>query len=251
MGKNHQRMAAFAVSLASLGLVSCMGISPSAFYEQQEVQRYQVIDHALQANVMIFYGKQGGSGVLYSKNGKQYVLTAAHNLLDPVDEECLIANSITHGTQKAIVIGVNQVNNIEFSASGKCVFIDTMVDFAILELEGTNHEIKNSEFHYGDTRIGDRVFTVGNSALDINTVATGIVQHGKRISMHGDGQVEYIQTDCAGGVGLSGGGLYREIDGKCIGIVVMKNDRSQSLYAVPIKKIREVIGNSERKDVCP
>ena len=238
MGKNHQRMAAFAVSLASLGLVSCMGISPSAFYEQQEVQRYQVIDHALQANVMIFYGKQ-------------YVLTAAHNLLDPVDEECLIANSITHGTQKAIVIGVNQVNNIEFSASGKCVFIDTMVDFAILELEGTNHEIKKSEFHYGDTRIGDRVFTVGNSALDINTVATGIVQHGKRISMHGDGQVEYIQTDCAGGVGLSGGGLYREIDGKCIGIVVMKNERSQSLYAVPIKKIREVIGNSERKDVCP
>lgn len=261
MGKNHLGMVAAATIVAALGLASCTGVSPSSFYEQQETEKYKVIDHIIGCNVVVMYPDGVGSGVVYRKNGKHYVLTASHIIADTPEiitqdpkgddlSEPLVNQ--TFGTKPILICSKDNEDSLQFASVGKVAYVDPHNDFAILELEREPpNEIQSSEFYTGKVRVGERVFTVGNTTLDANNVSSGIIQHANRDPLADPSDRKFIQTDCAGGPGLSGGGLYRAIDGKCIGIIIIKNSTGQCLYAMPITKIREVLSNSSRKDLTP
>lgn len=244
MGKNHLKVVAAATIVAALGLASCTGVSPSSLDET----RYAVIDHLIACNVAVMYPTGVGSGVVYRKNGKHYVITASHVIVDEtVQGECP-----TFGTKPILICSMKQDGNeICFASPGKLVFVDPENDFAILEFqtEPTN-EVQVCQFYFGNLRIGDRVYAVGNSSLDINSISTGIVQHSNRNSVLDKTDRKFIQTNCSGGPGLSGGGLYLE-NGMCIGIVILKNESSQSMYAMPITKIREIVSQTANKDIAP
>jgi len=261
MGKNNLKMVAQAIILAALGLTSCTGVSPSSFYAQQEQQRYKVIDHIVSCNVTVMYPTGVGSGVVYRKNGKCYVLTASHIIADP--PETILQDNNGHdfaeplinqtfGTKSILICKNTDEGDICFAIKGKLAYVDPYNDFAILEFEREPaHEPEISEFYLDRLKVGERIFVVGNSTLDIDSIATGIIQHPNRDPIADQTSRRFIQTDCAGGPGCSGGGLYREVDGKCIGIVLLKNESGLCLYAMPITKIKEILLNSCRKDLAP
>ncbi len=244
MGKNHLKVVAAATIVAALGLASCTGVSPSSF----DAPQYEIIDHLIACNVAVMYPSGAGSGVVYAKNGKHYILTASHVV---VDEE--VPNACpTFGTKPILICSMQKDGNeICYASPAKLIFVDPENDIAILEFEKEpTNEVQVSQFYFGNIRIGDRVYAVGNSSLDINSVSTGIVQHTNRSPIADKGKRKFIQTNCSGGPGLSGGGLYLE-NGACIGIVILKNESSQSLYVMPITKIREIVSQSCNKDISP
>ena len=189
------------------------------------------------------------------------MLTASHVVADPPEiitsdpkgddlPEPLVNQ--TFGTKPILVCAKDNEDAVRFASVGKVAYVDPYNDFAILELEREpSNEIQSSEFYTGKVRVGERVFTVGNTTLDANGLSSGIIQHTNRDPLADPSERKFIQTDCAGGPGLSGGGLFRAIDGKCIGIIIIKNEMGQCLYAMPITKIREVLSNSSRKDLTP
>lgn len=244
MGKKHFKMVATATILAALGLASCTGVSPSSL----DAPRYEVIDHLIACNVAVMYPTGMGSGIVYEKNNKHYVLTASHVIVDEAEKDVCP----TFGTKPILVCVMKQnENEVCFASPAKLVFVDPENDFAILEFEKEpTNEVQVSIFHFGTIHVGDRVYAVGNSSLDINSVSTGIIQHTNRSPLADKGKRKFIQTNCSGGPGLSGGGLYLE-NGSCIGVVILKNESSQTLYVMPITKIREVVSQSCVKDIAP
>ena len=50
---------------------------------------------------------------------------------------------------------------------------------------------------------------------------------------------------------MSGGGIFLQSTGECIGIISMKNSSNNSLYAVPMCTIRDAILNSKNKELAP
>lgn len=264
MGRGQLAATALAVAFSAVGLNACKGVSPSSFFEQMERHRNSVIRQVLSCNVAISYDQSLGSGVMYRKDGKLYAITAAHVVADETTVltvegkdgiPTISINAQTHGTKDILVFAVEEnTMNVCYACKGNMVLVIPEFDVAVLELQEVPEMMKMmgvAEFDFSIPNIGERVYAVGNSNFEVGTLSSGIVQHGNRRAIGSGSNRTYIQTDCSGGPGMSGGGLFLQSTGECIGIVSMKNDNNDSLYAVPMSEIKNSISKSNRKDLCP
>ena len=170
-----------------------------------------------------------GSGVLYKKNGKCYVMTAAH----------VVRDETSYGCGKIIVAFTSIESDTPTHAwMGSLVEHNAPLDVAIIELKGANpKDVADTVFAKETPRVGRDVYAVGNPAGSINTVTEGIVCHNHRkIDWC---EQRHIEVTCNGAPGLSGGGVFTMDKGECIGLVVRLNMSSRILIVVPIKEIMD------------
>lgn len=268
MGKINLAATVLAVAFSVVGLNACKGISPSSFYEQLESRRRETIQQVVSCNVAISYNEGLGSGVVYRKNGELYAMTASHVIADEkqsinimtadVAGPCIVIDSQTYGTKEILVFAViENTTKVCYACKAEMMIVIPEVDVAILKLKDVpeyTDKMGNSTFDFSIPSIGERVYAVGNSCYEVGTLSTGIVQHGNRKTINksnNNEEMTFIQSDCSGGPGLSGGGLFLQNTGSCIGIISMKNGLNNSIYAVPMHSIRDAILKSAKKELCP
>ncbi len=107
-------------------------------------------------------------------------------------------------------------------------------DLALIRLDRVPFGSKTLKFeNFGNVRIGERVFVVGNSLGYGTCITSGIVSDKERMV---DGHA-LLMTDCAVNGGNSGGPIFNE-KGKVIGAIVSGIDRAEGMnFAIPSKTV--------------
>jgi S1-C subfamily serine protease len=241
----------------------------------------QVVEGIVGANAVVHYdGNPLGSGIAYRKNGKLYVLTAAHVIEDeeqiknrlwfcqknfveiddtPSLELCpedKPSQDKTWGTKEIqVTLFSGQFESPITQEKCKMVFNDPEYDLSILEVEETKPLtplVKGCLFDYKVPRMGVPVYMMGNPMGDYMTITRGIIgnNHRSRESLS-DHVPFFYQTDADGAPGSSGGGLYRADTGACVGVVVMLNCRNMQIYSVPTKFLMETLFRHNQLDLLP
>jgi len=216
--------------------------TPEVFYGGETSVAERLLSHS----VMIAYTTQSGqtaigSGVLYKKNGKVYVMTAAH----------VVADGETYGCGSIVVMFTPADSDKPcYMWIGKLVAHNGKLDAAIIELQGADPAAVNgAKFQNRMPRIGTGVYAVGNPTGDINTVTEGIVCNNKRTvdwcEQH------HFQVSCHGGQGLSGGGVFASDTGECLGLVVRLNMHSRILMVVPMSAVIDWMQSNNLSDIAP
>lgn len=245
----------------------------------------QVVQGVVGANAVIHYdGTPLGSGVAYRKNGKLYVLTAAHVIedentikehkpwfaprsyveidfiLNAQDSLCPIEPpkpaDKTWGTKQiAVTLFDGELESPITTEKCKMVFVDPEYDLAILEVENTKPltpMVKGCTFNYDTPKLGTPVYLMGNPAMDYMSITRGIIGNNNRSrSSLSDHLPFFYQTDADGAPGSSGGGMYRADTGECIGVVVLLNCRNMQVYCVPTLFLRETLLRHDHSELLP
>lgn len=205
-----------------------------------------VVEKILSNAVTVIYSSQEhemgmGSGILYSKNGKWYVMTAAH----------VVADEKTYGCGKILVMFTPYDSDMStHSWIGKLAACNEKMDAAIIELDGTGEkEMAGATFMRDTPKVGQGVYAVGNPAGDINTVTEGIVCHNRRRVDWCE--TRHLQITCNGAHGSSGGGVYSADTGECLGIVVRLNSESRILMILPTNRVIEWMHSNNLSDIAP
>lgn len=188
---------------------------------------------------MIIYGDNVGSGILFKDRDAPMILTAAHiikkeSIADNLPLE--LKSSLSPAIQ---VVGWNlDEDNILWSCKADIVCINQEIDFAILKLHSVHPAMEFANISAVPALYGEKIYMIGSPALDASTLSSGIICHPHRDPSENPCDIRYIQTDAQGYFGSSGGGIFRETDGSCIGMVVMMNPAYGSMYALPISVIQ-------------
>lgn len=161
-----------------------------------------------------------GSGVIYSKRGKDYFIITNNHVIEGVDK---------------IQVTIDQK---KFYA-GKLVGTDPKVDIAVIKIETTDN-LQVAKFGDSDKlRVGDFVIAIGNPFGLYGTMTFGIISALGRTDIASDrlNLTNFIQTDAAINPGNSGGPLLN-IEGEVIGINTMIYSQSGGNigigFAVPV-----------------
>lgn len=241
----------------------------------------QVVEKVVGSNAVVHYGGVPlGSGVAYRKNGKLYVLTAAHVIEDEIE----IKNRLWFSSKNFVEIddlsgfstlnktnkecektwGTKEIKVTLFNGrlespitteNCKLVFNDPEYDLAILEVgnqKPLTPLVTGCVFDYTTPRIGVPVYIVGNPSGDYMTITQGIIgnNHRSRSSLS-EHVPYYYQTDADAAPGSSGGGLYRANTGVCIGIVVLLNCQNSQVYSIPAEFLKETLLRHNRLELLP
>lgn len=234
--------------LIAVCLFSCSSVPHSVIEHKSEI-----ITNIVQSTVMVSYTDKIGSGVLFQSNDKSYMLTAAHVLEDSPPMPLLLEQKIapripTYGTGKIVVIGHKcNTETVEYVSGAKLVFVEPILDVAILELDCVDPSMSFTKFGNKLPDQGDDIYMCGSPLFENKTLSKGIVCHNRRRFF--DPTVEetplrFIHVDADGGPGSSGGGLFRCEDGACIGVVVRGNRATGMMYCVFVGDIITSINSS-------
>ena len=247
------------VIAAVLGTGLVLGGSVGTIYNYRQslvaTDNTSIEDSILSNTGLIVYnGREMGSGVAYRKDGKLYVITAAHVVDDEVmtlakllgkEEESKEPHTWGKGSVSVVFFNPD-TSERKVQSGGTVIFVDEVSDFAIIEVGSSNDyinscldTIKGCNFTYTVPHVGSKVFASGFPAGDEFTLTAGIVSHSKRVLEGLVPGAEYIATDTPITHGSSGGGLYLQKSGSCIGIVVMGNIRNLQGYCVPMWVIKK------------
>jgi len=193
-----------------------------------------VVERIVSSSVTIIYNSKEhemsmGSGVLYKKGDKWYVMTAAHVVAD-TDEN-------SYGCGQIIVMFTPMESDSATHAwVGALIAHNSKLDSAIIQIDVADSSgMGAASFAKNAPKVGRDVYSVGNPAGDINTVTEGIICHNHRVVDWCD--TRHLQITCNGTHGSSGGGVFTADTGECIGIVVRLNPQSDILMVVPTKEI--------------
>ena len=175
-----------------------------------------------------------GTGFVYKKNNKGYVITNYH--------------VIENGTKIIITNASGQKDEAKLLGS------DEYTDIAVLAID---KKMVNEIIPIGSTEkaeLGDTVFTIGSplGTEYMGTVTKGILSGKNRkltVSQgNGDYVMEVLQTDAAINPGNSGGPLLN-INGEVIGVNSLKLVQNQVEgmgFAIPIEMVMSVVGKLEK-----
>ncbi|OSX89920.1 hypothetical protein BTJ45_04302 [Bacillus mycoides] len=146
-----------------------------------------------------------GSRVIYKKNGNKAFIVTNNHVID--------------GANKVEV----KLNNGK-KVPAKVVGTDSLLDLAVLEIDGTDVKRVATLGDSDKNRTGETVIAIGNPLGLEGSVTKGIISSKEReipVSTLGNQQVDWqaqvIQTDAAINPGNSGGALFNE-QGEVIGI---------------------------------
>ena len=265
-------------SVLTAGQVSCQNSKSNCDcngYNQQ------VVEGIVGANAVVHYdGMPLGSGIAYRKNGKLYVLTAAHVIEDETEtksrwlfcpknfveiddtppvclpDEPAPSAEKTWGTKPIQVTLFNgSLESPITTETCKLVFNDPEYDLAILEVANEKPLtplVRGCLFDYTTPRMGVPVYMMGNPSGDYMSITRGIIGNNHRSRSSLSEHLPYFyQTDADGAPGSSGGGLYRADSGACIGVVVMLNCQNWQVYSVPVSFLKETLLRHNQGDLLP
>jgi S1-C subfamily serine protease len=240
--KKYRRwtMRFFLCAMMIMFMLGCNQLKPTH-------SRDEIITHIIKSVPMVVNGSATGSCILFKRGDEAMALTAAHVVAKHEDKQ--VGPYLPIETETPLipiqVIGWNSSNDsILWVCSAEIVCEDTKMDFAILRLLSTSPEMEFASFSGKTASFGERVFMVGSPMLDASTLSEGIVCHPHRNPALGNTSgLRYIHTDAIGCFGSSGGGLFREQDGLCIGVVVLRDPSYGAMYALPIVEILPFISD--------
>jgi S1-C subfamily serine protease len=215
-----------------------------------------IVDKLQAISVTIKSGGSSGSGVLFTREDgeecRTYVWTAAHvcdNLRDTREV-------IIKGDKKMVVEFGDAAIVSEFHQDGRRIGemkLDARVvrysdsengeDLCLLEVRKRNFvPLETSvEFYDGELpKIGTKLLHVGSllGQTGANSLTSGLVsQNGRVLDLGANGKV-FTQSTCTAFPGSSGGGVFLEADGRCVGLLVRGSGESFNFY-VPHTRIRQ------------
>ncbi len=198
-----------------------------------------------QSAVTIHAGGSQGSGVIKTRDGVSYVLTAAH-VIDGLKKTREVVDGKTGVTRKVIEFsdpkvvqeqleGGRSVGRVEMDAEVlRYSDAETGHDLALLRVRKKNFTTASVQF------AGPELVPVGTDLLHVgsllgqvgsNSVTSGVMsQHGRVLFNR-----EFDQTTCIAFPGSSGGGIYHR-DGKYVAMVVRGAGEGFNL-CVPMRRI--------------
>jgi hypothetical protein len=227
-----------------------LALAVSAEAEEPEtIQKLQDISVTIKAE-----GSQG-SGVLFTRkdgdNVRTLVWTAAH----VVDGLRKTREIISSGDSKTSVEFQDARIVNEFYQGGRRIGeaqMDAKVirysdsengeDLAILEVRKLNFvPLETSvEFSTDEPKIGDELYHVGSllGQFGSNSLTAGIMSKVGRVLDLGANGIVFDQVAVGAFPGSSGGGVYLQKDGKCIGLLV-RGAGEQMAFIVPVRRMRD------------
>jgi len=239
---------------------------PASWDDQQQLaeeNRLDRIDHMVNSGVKVLYMGGHGSGVLFVRGDEIYVITAAHVIRDrhqapfgpfgflPKNmNPTLILAKKTYGTRPIWIYrhrqGVNLYRTDVYTA--EVIAVDGPTDAAILRIKnvtpanfpglnsGASFDLRNNK----TLRRGMKTIHVGNFGDSIEAVTNGVIanpQHPLKGGPPPWPNFRVIQTTNMCAPGSSGGGVYLEGNGKCIGILVRTTWMPGDSLIIPIYEI--------------
>lgn len=192
--------------------------------------------------------KSSGSGFVILKNNKKYIITNAH----VIEQASELKGSVF----------VYSINRSKYEV--KIVGGDSFYDIAVLEIIGTTGpEVKAIAFAAKDSRVGEKVFAVGNPLGEYPyTVSDGIISAKNRVRNGITGKFGFLQSTATVIWGNSGGPLVNE-KGQVVGInsqIAFANMGNQQIWQPQInfalegllsnRLIDNIINNNGRVKRC-
>lgn len=224
-----------------------------------EEKRLDRIDHMVNSGVKVLYRGGHGSGVLFVRDGEIYVLTAAHVVVDrsmPIRPWLLLPEKLQPTTKRTygtgtIFIHRHRQNETTFAEDvyiAELIVADGPTDAAILRIKhvtpknfpglrgGASFDLRNNK----SLRRGMKTIHIGNFNDSIEAVTEGIIAN-PQLPLQGSSPplppFRVIQTTNMVAPGSSGGGIYLESTGECIGVLVRTSWMPGDALVIPIYEI--------------
>ena len=206
-----------------------------------------IIRRTLACTVEVVTNKENdyrmGTGIIFKSYSKTYVITCAHVIAEDMDapDRPKYAN-IVHRTY-------NQEK--DWVGDADVVAYDVKQDWCVLVInknEAFGKEIESNpgvSFDFSLFRRGTPIFHIGNFNWHFNSYTNGTVSN----YIPSLGLNFAYQTNCQGGPGSSGGGIYT-LEGKLVGIVCSQVAGTE-LIAIPIVNLKSAIVECYLKDPIP
>jgi Trypsin-like peptidase domain len=218
-------------------------------YKGAALKTEEIPSYLQDISVTIHAGGAQGSGVIKTRDGINYVLTAGH-VVAHLRHTRQVVDPATGSTKtkiefddakvvKELYEGGRSVGRVEMDAEVlRYSDSENGEDLALLRVRKKNFVQSSAQF-FCDSEpapVGTKLLHVGSllGQMGSNSLTSGIVsQHGRVLH-----DKVYDQSTCAAFPGSSGGGLYRESDGKYVGMIVRGAGETFNLY-VPMRRIQE------------
>lgn len=199
-------------------------------------------------SVTIHSGRSQGSGVVKTRNGVNYIWTAAHVVAglretrQVIDKNGSVRNVVEFKDAQVVAELIEDGRSVgKLSMDAEVIRYsdaDTGEDLALLRIRKKNF-IRSSVRFYLDEKIppvGCKLYHVGSllGQVGSNSLTDGIMsQHGRVLY-----NKVYDQSTCAAFPGSSGGGVYLKEDGRYVGMIVRGAGETFNLM-VPVRRMRE------------
>lgn len=252
--------------VALLGIVA-MSSAPTTpepadmgdWWKSTEEKRLDRIDQMVDSGCKVLYRGGHGSGVLFVRGDDIYVLTAAHVIADRNPNQPfggfpqqLVPNSpkITYG-KSSIFIHRHRQSEEVFATdvfAAELIAVDGPTDAAILRIkdvtienfpdldEGATFDLRDNK----SLRRGEKTIHVGNFNDSRDAVTEGVIANPQQPLAYGQPPLpsfRLIQTTNLCAPGSSGGAVYLEENGKCIGILVRTTWMPGDALVIPVYEI--------------
>lgn len=257
--KRFNRIWLAAIILLVLGAVLPTVLQPAGWndwWRSAEEKRLDRIEQMVDCGVKVLYSGGHGSGVLFVRGEKVYVLTAAHVIRDRGNQPFRWLPqqlNLTKGSYGGGSIWIHRHRQSEtiyttdvFAA--EMIAVDGSTDAAILRIKnvtpanfpgldgGADFDLGNNK----SLRKGMKTIHVGNFNASREAVTNGIISNPQQALQYGQPplpnfRVIQISNMCA--PGSSGGAIYLESNGKCIGILVRITGMSGNALVIPAYQI--------------
>jgi S1-C subfamily serine protease len=247
------------IAIALMGAVTVFGLSltPAVSQEKAKVAKVaqikkmtpdEIPQYLQDLSVTIHAGRSQGSGVIKTRDGVNYILTAGH-VVEGLRHTRSIIDPKTGGSRTKIEFEdakiVKEIYDDDGRSVGRVIMdaevlrysdADNGEDLALLRLRKKNFVKSSVNFDSkGIVPVGTDLLHVGSllGQLGSNSLTTGVVSQQGRV-LRG---VVYDQSTCAAFPGSSGGGIYRKADGAYVGMIVRGAGETFNLY-VPMRRMR-------------
>ena len=235
---------------------------PASWDDQQQLaeeKRLDRIDHMVDSGVKVLYRGGHGSGILFVRGNEVYILTAAHVIVNRrmairpwllLPEELQPNPKLTYGTS-TIFIQRHRQDETTFANDvyiAELIVADGSTDAAILRIKhatpknfpglegGASFDLRNNK----SLRRGMKTIHVGNFNDSIEAVTEGIISNPQQPLRYGTPPLpkfRVIQTTNMVAPGSSGGGVYLESTGECIGVLVRTSWMPGDALVIPVYEI--------------
>lgn len=223
-----------------------------------EEKRLDRIEQMVDCGVKVLYSNGHGSGVLFVRGEEVYVLTAAHVVRDRGGPnqpfkwlpQQLNPTKRTYGTGSIWIHRHRQSEEVYTTHvyAAEVIAVDGTTDAAILRIKnvtpanfpgldgGADFDLRNNK----SLRKGMKTIHVGNFNDSREAVTDGVISNPQQSLQHGIGPLppfRVIQTSNMCAPGSSGGAVYLESNGKCIGILVRTTWMPGDALVIPVYQI--------------
>ena len=231
------------------------------WWQSAEEKRLDRIEQMVDCGIKVLYQGGHGSGVLFVRGEEVYAITAAHVVRDRGGSQPfgwfpqqLVPDAVqpkkTYGT-KSIWIHRHRQDVDTFTTdiyAAEIIAVDGPTDAAILRIKnvtpanfpgldgGADFDLRNNK----TLRRGEKTIHVGNFNDSKEAVTNGVISN-PQLPL-GNGQpplpkFRVIQTTNMCAPGSSGGAVYLEGNGKCIGILVRTTWMPGDALVIPVYEI--------------